>query len=467
VVTTAAVLAACNGWPHFRGGPTLAGVAVESTIGVGNVGSLVERWRGSLTGFRAGRDQDSPVVTGGRVYTAEGVFDVTGGPDCAGAPNVCQPLWTLAGSADVYAPTTVSGGYQIRLPIYPEIGPEGGTLSAFDAAGVSGCGGVPKVCSPTHVWRRPGAPGHPAQSVSGTSAPVVAGSTVYAGAAGVVAAPLASDASCSGSPPECAPLWAGSGGGTPLGAVAIAGGRAYVAGGAGSLSGLWVYDAAGTQGCSGTPAVCQPLWRGDVGATGADEQVGPWTNPVVDGVVFAGRLRTTGGFDPLVGYGQAEGTIYAFDAAGVQGCSGSPVVCQPLWSAPVPGNSGHLGLTAPAVAGGRLYVPSESGVAVFDAKGVAGCGGSPKVCAPIATLGFGSPAGTRGGVTIANGVAFVGASDGLYAFDANLSQGCSGAPVVCAPLLHTLVGTSVTTPAVVAGQVHVMSAGRVVTLGLP
>jgi hypothetical protein len=64
-------------------------------------------------------------------------------------------------------------------------------------------------------------------------------------------------------------------------------------------------------------------------------------------------------------------------------------------------------------------------------------------------------------------VAFVGASDGLYAFDANLSQGCSGAPVVCAPLLHTLVGTSVTTPAVVAGQVHVMSAGRVVTLGLP
>jgi hypothetical protein len=64
-------------------------------------------------------------------------------------------------------------------------------------------------------------------------------------------------------------------------------------------------------------------------------------------------------------------------------------------------------------------------------------------------------------------VAYVGSKDGLFAFDANLAQGCSGAPAVCAPLLHTLVGASVTTPAVVAGQVHVLSDGQVVTLGLP
>ena len=455
------VAAGCDTWTHYRGGSTLAGVGTESTIGLANVGALAEAWRGSLVSTYR---QDSPVVSSGRLYTAQGVYDVAGGGDCTGTPRTCQPAWALDGSADVFVPTTVAGGYQIRLPRSPESTSGGGTLSAFDASGVNGCSGVPKVCVPTHVWRLSG-PG--TRSIAGTSAPVVSGSTVYAGGAGLVAAPLAADAVCTGTPPACAPTWTAGGGGTPLGAVALSGGRAIVGGGAGTLAGLYVYDAAGTQGCAGTPVVCQPIWRGDVGATSASDQIGPWTTPVVDGVVYAGRLRNLGGFDPVKGYGQAEGTLYAFDAAGVTGCGGTPTVCQPLWSAPLPGNSGHLGLTAPAVAGGRLYVPTESGVVVFDAKGVTGCSGAPTVCTPIATLGFGSAAGTRGGVTIANGVAYVGSNDGLFAFDAGLVQGCSGAPLVCQPLLHVLAGTNVTTPAVVDGRVHVLSDGQVVTLGLP
>lgn len=157
----------------------------------------------------------------------------------------------------------------------------------------------------------------------------------------------------------------------------------------------------------------------------------------------------------------------AFDANGVQGCTGTPAVCQPLWSAPLPGNAEHLGLVGIAVSGGHVFVPTESGVSVFDAKGVTGCSGTPKVCTPVATLTFGASPGTRGSVTIANGVAYVGSMDGLFAFDANLSQGCSGTPLVCQPVLHVLGGTSVSTPAVVSGQVHIMSNGQVVTLGLP
>jgi hypothetical protein len=461
------VLAACNGWPHFRGGPTLAGVAVESTIGVANVGSLVEHWRGSgpVTSF-----SDSPVVTGGKVYTAAAVYDASAGPACSGTPTVCQPVWTLAGDSRIEAPTTVSGGLQVRLP-RPQInGTE--TLSAFDAAGSQGCSGSPKVCQPVRQWRLP--PPHDSfgSGVDGLSAPTVSGSGVFAGdmSTHFVASSLPGDASCTAAPTVCPIRWLGRDGEQLLPfSSAVAGGRVYVQGAIDvpARGGVVVFDEAGVASCGGAPVICDPLWRYDTGLRDSTkQQAGPWTTPVVDGVLYAGRRDFTGGA-PYSGSAVSVGTLMAFDAVGVQGCDGVPTVCQPLWSAPLPGNAEKLGFVGMAVFGGRVYVPTEGGVSVFDAKGVTGCGGSPKVCSPIATLGFGSAPGTRGAVTVANGVAYVGAMDGLFAFDANLSQGCSGAPVVCAPLLHTLVGTSVTSPAVVAGQVHVVSDGQVVTFGLP
>jgi len=45
--------------------------------------------------------------------------------------------------------------------------------------------------------------------------------------------------------------------------------------------------------------------------------------------------------------------LYAFDAAGVTGCSGSPKVCAPLWTTTTGGNLG-----SPAIAGGVVYVAS-------------------------------------------------------------------------------------------------------------
>ncbi len=478
VVSALLLLAAgCDTWTHFRGGPTLAGVGSESTIGLANVATLTEQWRGSLTDPSM---SDSPVVSAGRLYTAAGVFDVGGGAACSGAPKVCQPLWTLAGSASVDGPTTVSGGLQVRLPRSSLSGAE--TLAAFDAAGSTGCDGSPKVCQPVRRWRLPAAVSSLNDAIDGISPPTIVGSTILAGDLGeyLAASTLTGDASCAGTPVVCRPVWFGRDvvPVTPMGPPAVVGGRVYVQAvitgpGSGSYppaprGDVVVYDQAGVSSCSGSPVMCDPLWRYDLGVRDwQKQQVGPWTTPVVDGVLYAARRDVVGNGRIGDSIHPTTGTLMAFDANGVQGCTGTPATCQPLWSAPLPGDGQHLGLVGIAVSGGRVYVPTESGVSVFDAKGGSGCSGTPKVCSPLATLSFGSSPGTRGGVTIANGVAYVGSMDGLFAFDANLSQGCSGTPLVCQPVVHALVGTSVTTPAVVDGRVHVLSNGQVVTLGLP
>jgi hypothetical protein len=441
----------------------LAGVAVESTIGVANVGSLVERWRGSgpVTSL-----YDSPVVAGGRVYSAAAVYGVNGGSACAGEPAVCAPQWQLPPLAQggLTNPTTVAGGRQYRLPRdYRD-----GSLSAFDAAGVEGCGGTPKVCQPVRSWSHtvPEMPGI-TDAVNGYTAPVVVGSTLFTGSAlSGVGVDLASDAGCTGVPVTCPVSWAAPGI-APIVGTAVAGGVAYYVGMHSPpyyTGAVFALDAAGSVGCGGTPKLCQPLWTGDLGLPSDKSQATGMPPTVVDGRVYA--LASWQEISFITRVEAVVSELKVFDAAGSEGCGGTPRVCQPLWSAPLPDSTDYV-WTGAAVFGGRVYVPAESGVSVFDAKGEVGCGGSPKVCAPVATLSFGSAPGTRGAVTIANGVAYVGSKDGLFAFDANLAQGCSGAPAVCAPLLHTLVGASVTTPAVVAGQVHVLSDGQVVTLGLP
>jgi hypothetical protein len=64
----------------------------------------------------------------------------------------------------------------------------------------------------------------------------------------------------------------------------------------------------------------------------------------------------------------------AFDASGVTNCSGG--VCSPEWT------SGGAG-GAVAVSGGIAYVAGGSGVVALDANGTKGCGGTPTVCGPL------------------------------------------------------------------------------------
>src|SRR5581483_4045803 len=151
--------------------------------------------------------------------------------------------------------------------------------------------------------------------------------------------------------------------------------------------------------------------------------------------------------------GSGDGKLYAFDAAGVTGCSGSPKTCAPLWTAA----TGGYVWSSPAVAGGVVYVgSSDLKLYAFDAAGVTGCSGSPKTCAPLWTAAtggyvFSSPA-------VAGGVVYVGSDDyKLYAFDAAGASGCSGSPKTCTPLWTATTGWVDSSPAVAGGVVYVGS----------
>jgi len=67
----------------------------------------------------------------------------------------------------------------------------------------------------------------------------------------------------------------------------------------------------------------------------------------------------------------ANGTLYAFDATGSTGCTGTPAVCAPLWTSVLSSRQNGSG---PAVADGVVYVNSRDlGLQAFDAAGVTNC----------------------------------------------------------------------------------------------
>jgi hypothetical protein len=147
---------------------------------------------------------------------------------------------------------------------------------------------------------------------------------------------------------------------------------------------LYAFDAGGVTNCSGT--VCSPLWS----ATLTDPPEG--SSPAVgNGIVYA-----------------AGAEVEAFDAAGKTDCAGAPKVCMPMWTY----HDGVLG-SSPVLANGLVYVGSTSnadgtqfGVVAFDAGGVNGCTGAPKVCTALWTGATGTP--VAGTPAIANGRVYAG-----------------------------------------------------------
>jgi hypothetical protein len=88
------------------------------------------------------------------------------------------------------------------------------------------------------------------------------------------------------------------------------------------------------------------------------------------------------------------------------------MTCTPLWSA----TTGNIVFSSPAVANGVVYVGSnDHNLYAFDAAGVTNCSGTPTTCTPLlaaTTGGFvtSSPA-------VANGVVYAGSDDHkLYAY---------------------------------------------------
>jgi hypothetical protein len=464
-VGVVALLAVSCDWSHYRGGSTLTGEAYLSPFDVGTIGSVVELWRSDPA-----IENDTPTVRGGKVYTGYAVYDASGTTGCSGTPTVCEPLWKLPrGPYDHYSVTTSSDTFQFSAPVSTS-DDDFSTFSAFD---VAGCPGSPVPCDPAWTARSTGYENVGSELDDGLAtltSPTVADGKVFVGAeANVYALDAAGTTNCSGSPKVCTPLWQMAGAIQNGGPIAVHEGNVFVHGAQaeGYRAGVFAYDANGQEHCLDNETgqrYCFPLWASDYGLTGSYILPSAMTStPIAGGVIYS-----------MVAVYEGTHRLYAFDEHGNTGCTTEdldvfPVRrCPPLWTADLPVASSSFKLDM-AVADGKVYVPNDTGVQVFDAAGTNGCSGTPKVCTPMASFSFSGSSGVWGGVTVANGVAYLATRhDGLFAFDADLSVGCTGAPAVCTPVAHLLPGTSgVTAPALQGNRLHVTANDQVVTFGLP
>jgi hypothetical protein len=248
---------------------------------------------------------------------------------------------------------------------------------------------------------------------------------------------------CSGSPKRCEPVWKAQVPGA-WSAVRGDGGVVYNAGN-GLLS---AYDAGGTTGCSGSPPTCQPLWTGSLGA----------------GTDFVAPPTISGGIVYVTGVTPSANVLFAFDAAGQQGCTGAPLVCAPLWTAPFGPRTPVPGDRSPTVANGRVFVTADYTVHAFDAGGQEGCAGIPTVCSELWTADVppfycGSSGCQISTPAVANGVLYVtgearDGTGGLYAFDAGGVSSCGGSPKQCSPLWTANAAATTSPPAVANGVVY-------------
>ena len=180
---------------------------------------------------------------------------------------------------------------------------------------------------------------------------------------------------------------------------------------------------------------------------------GPPSSPTVaNGVVYVGAADNIAG---------SQGNrLYAFSAAGTTNCSGSPKVCSPLWTAVLSDSA----VGTPAIADGVVYI-SAGVLYAFDAAGTTSCSGSPKVCTPLWT-GTPGTGGVRSSPAVANGVVYAGSQDfasggvhKLAAFSAAGTTNCSGSPKVCTPLWTATVSNDAETAPAIANGVVYLSVG--------
>ena len=145
------------------------------------------------------------------------------------------------------------------------------------------------------------------------------------------------------------------------------------------------------QGCAAT--TCAPVWEAS--------DTNHFGQPMIhDGIVYV----------------NVHGVLHAYDADGSSGCTGSPLVCTPLWTAP--------GDTYVTIGDGVVVVSGGWYAAVYEAgDGTAGsCGGSPKSCQPLRYLDVGCSGIDPDvlGTTCASGPASIG--DGIIAIGSTINE---------------------------------------------
>lgn len=431
LAVTLVALTGCD-WTMYRYDAAGTGYnPTETTIGVGNVGQLVQRWT-----YPTDRDVlAGPVVTGGRVFfVTTDLRDPTAGSLVALDVANGTLLWTAPlGAAGWSAPAVFEG-----LVYVSDLA---GRLQVFDAAGVDGCTGVPAVCS--HLWQATLGTGVP---YSWLLTPVIEGGVVYVGLGSSVGPNVfAIDAhgsqGCGGEPKVCAPLWsarAGTTGNESPVEVSVAGGRVY----ARRSDWLSVFEPS-AESCGGSPLECAPVWGAVAGPNN------PTPVLVADGWVYAAGRDGVDVFDGVTGCRPVAGDPV-------------PVTCPPVWTSRT--GSASSGGSAPAVAGGVVVTGSQTGRLIATSTGTgSGCTGSPPLCPPL-WQSLASTVSSQA-VSIANGVVYAvfqgaPATTGIQAYDLAGSVGCSGAPRQCDALWSARVPGAEYTAAPVIANGSLFVAGR-------
>ena len=176
--------------------------------------------------------------------------------------------------------------------------------------------------------------------------------------------------------------------------------------------------------CGSGGATCTPRWSA---RTGGGNEASP---TVADGTVYV--VATPGG-------------ITAFPLA-----CGMP--CTPLWT--VPDQEGHMARPL-AVSDGVVWDSGSHALSAFPAA----CGSSGATCQALVANVAPDGADLASGPAVADGVVYVGASDGsLFAVPAGCARGDA-----CGPLWRAQTGGSiVATPLVVGGRVYAASSDGLV-----
>jgi hypothetical protein len=166
----------------------------------------------------------------------------------------------------------------------------------------------------------------------------------------------------------------------------------------------------------------QVLWRAAQGFNSSPA--------VANGVVY------------VADYGVFSSILSAYPAD----CATDGSYCAPLWIA----HPGYADWASPAVAGGMVYMQTDSGLSVYQV----GCRSDGGECSPIWTGTDAASAYTS--PTVANGLLFVATKNGeLQAYD---TQACAAAGGVCAPMWTAdLFGSEpMSTPTVSKGVVYIV-----------
>jgi outer membrane protein assembly factor BamB len=174
---------------------------------------------------------------------------------------------------------------------------------------------------------------------------------------------------------------------TNLPVPSVGNGRVFVSTG----TALLAYDPEGHTGCStvaGT-TTCTPLWTvplpdastvqapaisrhrvfvrsgSQLTVLRTDDGARLWSASLGTAYGTAATLGPPSIAADVVFVGTADHRLLAFDATGSAGCSGTPDVCTPLWSADL---SGGAGVSRPIIAGNAVYISSANGSASTVAK---------------------------------------------------------------------------------------------------